>query len=164
MKYPSMTQGSVDLTQAAEDAIRRYCGWHVAPVVTETLRVDGTGSSNVILPTLQMTELISVTVQGRAVDLERVHWSNAGMLRLPFAVPNEYGALEVQLKHGFENASHIGALVADIKKRAEVMPAGITRKRVGDVSVDYASVDQSGLKLFASERSMLDPYRLEGRA
>ena len=39
-----VTSVSVTPIQAAEGAVRRYCGWHIAPVATETLVLDGTGT------------------------------------------------------------------------------------------------------------------------
>src|SRR5699024_12271535 len=42
--------GAADLVAAATQAIRDYCGWHVAPVEEETLALDGTGTDTLLLP------------------------------------------------------------------------------------------------------------------
>src|SRR5215216_3913906 len=53
-----------DVREASE-AVRSYCGWHIAPAINETLtlRVDR-GRGIVILPTLQLNSVTSVTVEG----------------------------------------------------------------------------------------------------
>lgn len=162
MKYPRMTAATVDPAEAAEQAVRRYCGWHVAPTVEETFRLDGHGSSVVKLPTLALEEVLAVQVAGRSVALDRVRWSTNGLLQLPTPAPREFGAVEVTVRHGFEDATDIGALVAGIRDRSTNMPAGVTRKQIGDVSVSYGGLDERGVRLFASEREALAPYRLEG--
>lgn len=162
MKYPRMTAATVDPAEAAEQAVRRYCGWHVAPTVEETFRLDGHGSSVVKLPTLALDEVLDVQVAGRPVALDRVQWSTNGLLRLPAPAPREFGAVVVTVRHGFEDATDIGALVAGIRDRSTNMPAGVTRKQIGDVSVSYGGLDERGVRLFASEREALAPYRLEG--
>lgn len=164
MKYPRMTAAgaTVDLEEAAEQAVRRYCGWHVAPLITETFRLDGHGSSVVKLPTLALDDVLSVRVAGREVPVEQVRWSTNGLLQLPSPAPREFGAIEVTAKHGFEDTTDIGALVASIRDRSTNMPAGVTRKQIGDVSVSYGGLDERGVRLFASEREALAPYRLEG--
>ena len=47
--------------------VRAYCGWHIAPVVTETLTLDGPGGHLLVLPTLRLVDLLSVTNEGHAV-------------------------------------------------------------------------------------------------
>lgn len=162
MKYPRMTAATVDPAEAAEQAVRRYCGWHVAPLIEEKFRLDGHGSSVVKLPTLALDEVLDVQVAGRPVALDRVQWSTNGLLRLPAPAPREFGAVVVTVRHGFEDATDIGALVAGIRDRSTNMPAGVTRKQIGDVSVTYGGLDERGVRLFASEREALAPYRLEG--
>lgn len=163
MKYPSIPAGDGAMRDAATDMIRRYCGWHVAPEIEETMRLDGHGSPVVKLPTLALAEVLAVKVAGRTIDPADVHYSTAGLLRLPVTVPDQFGALEVTVRHGFESASEVAALVETIKERAESTPAGAPeRKQVGDVSVYYGAASERGAQLFASERAILDLYRLEG--
>lgn len=67
--------------QRADAAIRAYCGWHIAPVVTETLTVDGSGTSVLLLPTLHIASVASVLELGIAlVDGTGYEWSVAGLL------------------------------------------------------------------------------------
>ena len=43
--------------RAAQGAVRRYCGWHVAPSITETLRLDGYGGRVLTLPSKHITAI-----------------------------------------------------------------------------------------------------------
>lgn len=162
MEYPSLVgTDPVDMQAAAEQAIRSYCQWHVAPLLEETWRLDGTGSSVVHLPTLALQELVTVNVKGREIPVAACAWSNAGMIQLPEATPREFGAVTVTAWHGFENATDIGGIVKSIKDRAEKMPAGVVRKQIGDVGLTYGSLSDRGIALFTREKQALDPYRLE---
>ena len=60
--YVSADLGPQWWVRAAQGAVRRHCGWHVAPSVTETLRVDGYGGRTLILPSKHVTAIASVIV------------------------------------------------------------------------------------------------------
>lgn len=155
-------QEKPDWHDAAQAAIRLFCGWHVAPVLMETVRVDTDGSRVVHLPTMRLVSLVSVTVGGRAVDVDTVDWSESGLIRLPYKPPSRFGAVVVTMEHGFDDTTHIAALVRNISERAEATPAGVTRKQIGDVSLSYGDAQNGGLRLFAGEKDQLAPYRLWG--
>src|SRR5512139_2364445 len=76
---PPTPAGVDDATWAATVAeVRAFCGWHIAPEVTETLTRDGSGGPVQVLPTLRLVDLISITNDGTAVtDPE---WSTSGMV------------------------------------------------------------------------------------
>lgn len=40
---------------------RKFCGWHVSPVQSDTIKVRGTGYEYMILPTQMITEITSIT-------------------------------------------------------------------------------------------------------
>ncbi len=49
------------LLDIALDHARKFCGWHVSPVQTDTVTLRGTGEKWISLPTLVIDQLISVT-------------------------------------------------------------------------------------------------------
>src|SRR5690349_17879952 len=49
-----------DRLNQAEAEVRGYCGWHVAPSVTEEVTVEGDGGSVLLLPSLRVTAVASV--------------------------------------------------------------------------------------------------------
>jgi hypothetical protein len=77
-----------DLIEATE-IIRRYCGWHIAPAITETRVIDGPGTSLLMLPTLRLTAVTALTEQQRGrgaavrtlVPADDLEWSEAGIVR-----------------------------------------------------------------------------------
>lgn len=85
--------------RAACEQIRSYCGWHIAPSITETVRVDGSGGDTQLLPTLHLTDLTGVKSDGRAVlDPE---WSEMGMIRGSWT--SKFRGVEATMTHGFES-------------------------------------------------------------
>jgi hypothetical protein len=56
-----------DAWAATVAEVRAFCGWHIAPEVTETLTLDGPGGYVLVLPTLHLVDLVSVTNDGTAV-------------------------------------------------------------------------------------------------
>jgi len=66
---------------AANAEVRRLCGWHVAPVITQTLEMDGTGGQFLLLPTNKLLKVTACTNDGVDV-LPYVDASEKGMLHL----------------------------------------------------------------------------------
>lgn len=86
-----------DAWAAACAAVRAYCGWHIAPSVTEDVTVDGSGGNIQLLPTLHLTALTSITNDGTAVtDPE---WSEAGMVRGNWT--QKLRGVTANMTHGF---------------------------------------------------------------
>lgn len=90
--------------RAASGQIRALCGWHVAPVVTETLTLDAHGGAVLWLPSRRVVEVTGVRdVSGAAPrELTGWRWSGAGLLSVPGGLPSGFRVVEVDLKHGFE--------------------------------------------------------------
>lgn len=82
----------VDISTQAMDVIRGYCGWHLTPVVTETLRLDGPGGRVLILPTGRLGSITEIVEDGSVLDPERYRWSTTGRVEKIWAnfLP-EYG-------------------------------------------------------------------------
>ncbi len=106
---------TVRALNAALARARRYCGWHVSPVRTETITVDRPANNHpyLILPTLKIVSLNSITVNDVPVDLTTVRMSvdAPGVLSLNNWIPwdgwnwdSGWGLVQVTLKHGFTAA------------------------------------------------------------
>jgi len=149
---------------AAEAAVRAYCGWHVAPLKTETVKVWSAGDRSVLLPSLHVTEVQSVTVDGEPV--EDYSWTSDGILR----GVRECGPVEVALTHGHAADSTAGVLLSSIilatAARAKSSPSGLMRAQVGQVSETYsqtAANQAGGVALLSSETNLLTPYKIPPR-
>lgn len=147
------------LLAAASAEIRRYCGWHVTPVVVgDTLTVDGSGGRDLMLPTLRLTEVTSVTEAGTAVDLTTIEWTAAGWLRKPCGNwTTRLRGVVATVTHGFEDADDVVRLACTMASRA-LTPAGVVREQALTQSVEYR------VDLLDGEKQTLALLRLPGRA
>ena len=151
---------------AAEAAVRRYCGWHVAPVIVEDLILDGSGTSTLFLRTLRLDYVESVSVSGVPLDLADLEWSENGYLRKSGVWPDRLRSVQVRVAHGFDSADDVAAIVQAIAARATASPGGIVREQIGARSISLsmtAAGVSGGVVLMDHERAMLDKYRLPGR-
>ena len=91
---------------AASASVRADCHWHIAPVVTETVTVDGARSTLLLLPTLRVVSVATVRVHVSGdVWLPIVDWrpANAGMLYRPDGWLFGPASIQVTMTHGYED-------------------------------------------------------------
>lgn len=156
------------ILRQATTAVRNYCEWHIAPVVTETMKLDGNGGKDLYLPTQQIVQLISVTNAGVPVDLDDIDDSEAGYLTLVTGCwSTRPGKSVVQLQHGFETApDDVVAVILAIAARAVDSPAGRTREHGGLVDIGFGLTGagvSGGLALLEHEKTLLDRFRVDGK-
>lgn len=97
------------LLSVASAKVVDEAGWHIAPVVTETVRLTGQGGRLLVLPTKQVVDITEVRWEDRrfvdpvVVDSDAYTWSVDGLLELDagFAWPDTLDALTVDLVHGY---------------------------------------------------------------
>lgn len=158
------SQEQLDLT-AAEAAVRAYCGWHIAPVITEDLVLDGSGTSTLFLRTLRLKDVTAVELSGTALDLADLEWSEAGFMRRSGTWPDRLRSVKVSIVHGFEDAPDVAAIVRAIAARASASPTGVVREQAGAVSIGFSLTApgvSGGVVLMDHERKQLDAYRIVG--
>lgn len=161
MSLPPFVTG----TEAGSAVIRGYCRWHIWPAVTETLILDGPGTTTLLLPTLALTAVTAVTETrwGRgqtavtltpATDLD---WSAAGVLwhvdrKCWTSKPR---GISVSIVHGYADVpDDIAQLATALTARSAGNPSRVKRMQLGQRSVEYAA---AGLLL--DEIAVLDRYR-----
>lgn len=145
-------------------AVRRYCGWHVSPVLTgDVVTLDGPGAALLVLPTLRMTALTKVVEDGVELDPATLAWSTRGLVRKKSGArwSCEYGAITVTFTHGFtedEAADWQGAVQKVAARNARIAandPIAVGPFRWADNS------SAAGSAFTDAERATLDLYRLE---
>lgn len=159
------SQEQLDL-DAAEAAVRSYCGWHIAPVIVEDLVLDGSGTSTLFLKTLRLKDVTAAEVSGTVLDLLTLEWSEAGYLRRYGTWPDRLRSVKVTAQHGFESAPEVAGIVRAIAARASASPTGVVREQAGAVSIGFSLTApgvSGGVVLMDHERRQLDKYRLPGR-
>lgn len=154
----------VDPVDAATAAVRAYCGWHIAPVTTETLRLDGDGSRRLLIPSRHVVDVHTCYSGGVEIDPADLDWSQAGIIHGP-PFSSRYGGVRLTLTHGWdpEEVPDVVQLIEGIAARARMSPGGnIVQQRAGTQSVSFATAGGAvaSLPLMAQEKEQLAPYRL----
>lgn len=154
--------------KAAHGAVRRFCGWHVAPLIEETLILDGSGGRDVLLPSLRVVELLAVTNDGVNVTAG-VDTSRAGILRLTTGTwTDRLGRVSVTLRHGYDldEVPEVAAVIAGVAKRGP--NAGrVEASESANGSSRGAALDRGApvsIPLLLPEREALSTYRIESGA
>lgn len=149
---------------AANAAVRRECGWHVAPVITETLILDGRGGPTLLLPSQRVTAVLSVKNDGEDVTGQVRFSRRAGVLTLASGWSTEVGSIEIELTHGhpIEDVPEIAALIVTLTKRAAV-GGTVVSQSVGPFAQRVGTTRDgtpAALPLLDLERELLAPYRI----
>lgn len=92
---------SEQIVAAESAAMRRLCGWHIAPRATLTVTLDGDGGQMLMLPTLRLNAQPQVTVDGKNVS--DFTWSARGMLKREAAWPDDLGNITVVFDSGYQS-------------------------------------------------------------
>ena len=165
LSTPSADPAQDGLT-AAEAVVRKYCGWHVAPVIIEDLVLDGSGTGSLFIKSLRVVDITAAEVDGTVVDPATLEWSEAGFVRTSGVWPDKLRSVKLTVEHGFEEVPDVSQIVRDIADRAAASPGGVVREQAGTVSIGFSMVAQGvsgGVVLMDHERRMLDKYRIGGR-
>lgn len=149
---------------AANQAIRTECGWHVAPIITEELVLDGPGGTALLVPSKRVRSIISAVSDGRDVTADVKFSRRAGVLTLASGWSCDVGSIELTIEHGYaiEEVDDVAALVVTLTKRAATS-GSIVQQSIGSASVKLAvGRDGSvpGVPLLESEKTILDAHRL----
>lgn len=163
------TQRALD---AATAALRKFTGWVVTPVTSETMTVDGSGWSSLILPTQKIVSLTSITADGVAVDLSEVQQSSdaAGVLYRTGCKTwcRGYSNVSVTLEHGWDDAYDFQAAILEMVDRMAAQVGKVqgnsgpmSEYRVDDVSYRWILTIGNSPQLFSFiNHQLVDRYRL----
>ena len=147
-----------DAWEAALAAVRAYCGWHVAPVITSTVTLDGPSGGLLMLPSLRVVNVGEVLNDGALVDSPE--WSEAGMIRGRWT--SKFRGVQVTFDHGYEDfpGEVVGVLI-------EAASRGVGGSFIGQVGQVRFSAGASGTPGSASfmleQKSVLDRYTIPPR-
>lgn len=159
---PTLT--AEDARLRAEAEVTSYCGWHIAPPVRETVTLNGDESGVVLLPTLRLTELHSLTVDGSAIDVNgsAVQWSAAGVMRCP-ASDGRLRGVVVDMTHGHDEwPLPVISVIERLAARAQDAQGALVQ--VGQVRLATGSDGlPAGGTLTEVDRLILARYRVPSR-
>lgn len=160
-------QAIAALLPAASKVIRNACRWHVWPVVTETLVLDGPGTDLLKLPTKRVSSItaLSETQRGKGqspvtVDVDDLEWSAAGLVwwHDRRCWTSRARGVSVTLAHGWaEYPEDLAQLAVGLASRSTANPLRLSQVAVGSRSESYGT--GGGGVLYQDELAQLAPYR-----
>lgn len=102
---------------SAGDSIRDECGWHIAPVVTTTMKFRGEGSL-ILLPTMRLLD-VTLARDRNGNPVTGLDWLQNGILECEGGFPP---FVEVTFRHGYTSCPP--SLLAVIAERAQARSGG----------------------------------------
>lgn len=175
---PFQSGDPVWFANAVGETIRNFCQWHIYPSITVTetwpIKPDGT----IMLPSMYVTDVASVVIDGLTQDPTAYQWYAAGYVRRfrkdyfewplwpleseqPFReYPSPLGRYaEITYTHGYDTIPPlVNAVGMEVASRAMELPAGIaTEITAGPQSIRFGAL---GIVLTDDQRRRLGPYTL----
>jgi hypothetical protein len=154
---PTSAELALDI---ASDIVRTYVGHSVTKVLNDTVILDGTGTSILLLPAAPVNGVDIVEIDGELLPATKYRWSKKGyILRTDGTTwPTTPGSIEVIYNHGYDNVPEaILGVVLSLAGRITDGSSGIKQETIGSYSVTYA--DPSPV-LRANEQAGLDSFRV----
>lgn len=153
------------LVAGAVAGIRRYCRWHIAPIIADTLEVAvpfGGVRLDALLPTHQLRKVLEVRVDGRVI--EQPAWTRDGHVWAGYLGAGSH-VIHADVHHGYraDEVADLVAIVAQVVAIAQSSPTGATREQAGALSVSWATTApgvSGGLTLLDRDMALLDAYRI----
>lgn len=154
--------------KAAQATVRRFCGWHIAPSITQTVQVTAHGGRRMNLPSGHVTAIVAISFQGCTLDpATDIDWSPEGAVMLRRGLPDwpdVPGGVSATITHGWdvEDVPEIMALIASIAQRASSSPAAIASQSVNGASVTFRTSNGAplGVPLLQVEKDQLAPFAI----
>lgn len=141
---------SEQVTQAAAESVRADCEWHIAPIVTETVKLRARGTL-LLLHSLRVLSIATI-YDDQGVLLSDYGWAPNGILERPSGFPN---LVTVTYTHGYESCPV--ELLPVIAERALAQASGRVRSESsGGRSVSLEGGDDTALV------GVLSRYRVPG--
>ena len=145
-------------------AVRDFCGWHVAPVLECSWTGQGEGRL-MVLPCISVRSVTSLSVDGTAT--EAFEWLPSGLVRLQGGrFPDAWRSAVCGFVAGEDAAGALAMAVSQIAANQLAAAAGVRSERAGQVSIDYnqtANGVSGGVRLLDSDMRLLMPYRITAR-
>lgn len=166
------------LLDGAHAGIRRYCRWHIAPILPTTDRfLDVNGGYVLQLPTLNLVSIEALSVRDEASDtdpwtvltqeeLDDLEWSEDGEIRRSVRWPRRYRGVKISFTHGFDFVPDVVQIIQQVVANAISSPLGATTESAGALSVSWSTTApgvSGGMSLLDRDYAVLSQYRLPPR-
>lgn len=157
------------MLSAALAVARRYCGWHVSPLIEDAeIVLDGPGGRKLYLPTQKIHAIGGITESGADVP-DSAYVVSAGVPGLVVRTVGRWSTavagIAVTLDHGFseEEAADwrhaVLSMVDEMSKSGSTGDGPLVRKKIDDVEYQWSYQTAAESALWSS-RLVLDSYQL----
>lgn len=112
---------SAEGIDAAVSAFRQLAGWHVFPILEHTVTVTVPGDSLVTLPSRQLHEIISLSVDGSPVNVGDCVVYPEGMVLIPHLRPRRDGlprVVSATIRDGYDPPPAVVGVIGAMAARA----------------------------------------------
>lgn len=148
--------------QGVAQAVRNYCGWHIAPIATCKAYLTGDGGAVLPLPSLAVSAVAKVSENGIELDPCCYQFKRLGFIRKDSPWCEGWDSIEVVFSSGFDDAAAIKSIVCQIASNNLAAPAGVREEHAGNVGIAYnqtASGVSGGITLLERDKEVLAPFR-----
>lgn len=155
---------------AAGETVRDYCGWHIAPIVSDTDVECRVGAAGIImLPTLNLVSVEQVLWGATVLPANMYRARRAGYIELvgflgpgrplPSMYPTHKSTVQVDFTHGYETLPKTVAEVGyELTGRTLEKPAGVVTDMMrGPTRYKF---NEFGAVLSEDQKARLAPYTL----
>lgn len=156
----------LEIVDAASESVRSDAGWHIAPVVSETVLCDGAFSTLLHLPTMRLVSVsqVRVLVDGLWLVLEGWRVAGSGMLHHPLGWAYGIGSIEVDMTHGYDDVpADLLPVIAARCQRARVDASVMQRSETVGSRTSSESYNANRLEVETGVAAGLEKYRLTAR-
>lgn len=144
--------------QLASGAVRAYCQWDITET-TETLWAVGNGLPVLTLPTMMLSEVLNVEIDGEQLDLLdplALTFSRTGQLFRALGWPKS-AQIRCDCRHGYDPVPDVLKLVTlELAARGINNPQGLLSAATSTVSRTFANAN--GPRLSELDQRLLDRY------
>ena len=148
--------------QAASQAIRNYCGWHISPEIECTAHLTGEG--NILrLPASYVSKIFEITEENELVT--EYEWKRDGLLRKTMGKhwSDSWDSVEVRYVAGY-NMAAVPDLVEAVRSITEgviTVSAGVTSESADGVAIAYSvSASSIAAGLTNAQKGALSAYKV----
>lgn len=152
----------VDMVLAAvSQAVRNFCGWHIAPNLPCVYVAYGLEGKIAKLPSLMVTSCVLEDDEGNESDVE---WQPRGLVKAAGRWNPSWGKYAFRFDSGYESDAMLSQIIVQVASNHMAAAPGIREEQAGAVRLSYnqmANGVSGGVTLLDREQMLLAPYRLQ---
>lgn len=150
--------------EAASQAIRNYCGWHVSPSVQCTAYPVG-GDVVAKLPAGYVSAITSITEDGTTLTSDDYEWRRDGLIKraYPYRWSDKWDGIVAVYQAGYDAGAvaDLSEAVVAIAAGVLAVSAGVTSESADGVSISYAqSASSIAAGLTYQQKEALSAYKV----